>query len=52
MTKQKTSGAFKAIKIISIVLTCSTLFIALMLVALLDSKMYIFYKEYSRYAKG
>lgn len=38
MTKQKTSGAFKVIKIISIVLTCSTLFIALMLVALLDSK--------------
>lgn len=36
MTKQKTSGAFKVIKIISIVLTCSSLFIALMLVALLD----------------
>ena len=38
MSKQKTSGAFKVIKIISIVLTCSTLFIALMIVAFLDSK--------------
>lgn len=38
MSKQKTSGAFKVIKIISVVLTCSTLFIALMVVAFLDSK--------------
>ena len=38
MSKQKTSGVFKVIKIISIVLTCSTLFIALMIVAFLDSK--------------
>ena len=38
MSKQKTSGVFKVIKIISIVLTCSTLFIALMIVAFLDRK--------------